>query len=129
MGMDSEVIEEVAALSELLTTALVLALHYSPYPLCTLVFISEYFIMSRIRDMLGLTDSVESLSFLNSIFFSHHFAQFHLRAVAQYSTLDSTLQLFLRRILHVLILDLAATIIKLPVMGNDLFLRNQSALL
>jgi len=64
-----EVIEEVAPLPELLPTALVAALHDSSDSLSGRIFIAEDLIVRSVRNMLGLTDPMEGLHLLLTIFF------------------------------------------------------------
>ena len=66
-------IKKVTSLSELFSTALVLAFHYSTYSFRFFMLVSQYFVMGSIWYMLAFADAVESLQILQAIFFRHNF--------------------------------------------------------
>lgn len=54
IGVNSQMVEEVASLSELLVTAWILALHDSPDSSCLNMFVSQDFVICSIRYMFAL---------------------------------------------------------------------------
>jgi UDP-N-acetylmuramyl pentapeptide phosphotransferase/UDP-N-acetylglucosamine-1-phosphate transferase len=67
-GVDSQVVEEVAALAELFAAPVILALHNTSHSFGISMFIFEYFIMGRIGNIFALTDGMEGLTVSEAIF-------------------------------------------------------------
>ena len=95
LGVDPQVIEKVASLSELLATVLVLTLHNSSNPFGALVFISQNFIMGSIWNMLGFADPMECFVFLDPILFCDYLSDFQSRL------LELLLVVLIRGLIHV----------------------------
>ena len=56
IGVDSEVIEEIASFPELLVTTRILTLHDSPDPPGVCMFVSQYFVIGCVRNMFGFAN-------------------------------------------------------------------------
>jgi hypothetical protein len=63
-SMNSQMIEEVASLSELLATTLILALHYTSDSFSIIMFVPKNFVMGSVGNVFALANSMESLQIL-----------------------------------------------------------------
>ena len=70
VGMDPQMVKEVAPLLELLKT--ILALHQSSNSLCYWVLKSEYLEVLGVWNMSGSTDSMKGLIFFDAVLFSYN---------------------------------------------------------
>jgi hypothetical protein len=61
VGVNSQMVEEVASFAELLVTAWVLTLHDSSDPPRLYVLVSQYLVVGGVGNMLASTDRVKSL--------------------------------------------------------------------
>lgn len=72
IGMDSQMIEEVASFSELFMATRVLTLHDSSDSSCFYVLIPQYFVICSVRNMLAFAYRVESLCIFQTIFLCYN---------------------------------------------------------
>lgn len=77
-SVDSEMVEEVAPLSELFAALGELAFHESTDSFGVPMLISQDFVKAGVRNVLALAKGMESLSALEPIFLGHYLPYFQL---------------------------------------------------
>ena len=85
VGVNPQMVKEVASFPELFVTPRILAFHDPSDSSCLYVLVSQYFVVCCIRHMFAFTDTVESLCIFQTIFLCYNLANslscHHLRLI------------------------------------------------